>query len=69
MMLIKGSSRDLAIVIKENRIESVIMDMCEFLSVGICGEQIIYDFSKVKMSICHIEEKLSPRKFLDPKLL
>jgi len=60
MMMTKGSSKDLAVVIKEIRIESVSMDTCEFLDIGIYGEQIIYDFSKVKVSICHIEEKLSP---------
>jgi len=60
MIMTKGSSKDLAVVVKEIRIESVSMDICEFLDIGIYGKQIIYDFSKVKVSICHIEEKFSP---------
>jgi len=31
-----------------------------FQDIGIFGEQIIYDFSKVKVSTCHFGEKFSP---------
>lgn len=35
-------------------------DGCEFLDIGTFGEQIVYDFYKVKTSTCHFREIFSP---------